>query len=331
MRNNMKEKMRILIAYDGSDHAGDAIMDLELAGIPNEVEATVLTVSDTWGLPDAMDRVSASSGRFVPSSTRRIQSHLSHLKDQARTLAEIGAGRVSELFPDWNVKAEENLGKPAWEIIEKADEWKADLIVVGSQGRSALGRALLGSVSQKVLHESRCSVRIARKRGENSTGSTRVLVAVDGSAFAEAAVKTVAARSWPKDAEIRIIAVNDPFIHPAGGYVGWDTAEDQPEDTEESRDWLEEMIETPKRVLRDAGIANVSHAIRWGDAGNMILHEAEDWKADSIFLGARGIGRFRRFLLGSVSSTVAARAICSVEVIRLKEATKHASKNNERN
>ena len=48
----------------------------------------------------------------------------------------------------------------------------------------------------------------------------------------------------------------------------------------------------------------------------MILNEADEWKADSIFLGARGLGRFKRFLLGSVSSTVAAKAVCSVEIIR---------------
>lgn len=48
----------------------------------------------------------------------------------------------------------------------------------------------------------------------------------------------------------------------------------------------------------------------------MILHEMFDWKAEAIYVGARGLGRIERFLLGSVSSTVAARASCSVEVIK---------------
>ena len=48
----------------------------------------------------------------------------------------------------------------------------------------------------------------------------------------------------------------------------------------------------------------------------MILHEAGEWNADTIFVGARGIGRLKRFLLGSVSSAVAAHADCSVEVVR---------------
>ena len=48
----------------------------------------------------------------------------------------------------------------------------------------------------------------------------------------------------------------------------------------------------------------------------MILNEANEWNAKSIFMGARGLSRLQRFLLGSVSSSVAARAHCSVEVVR---------------
>ena len=48
----------------------------------------------------------------------------------------------------------------------------------------------------------------------------------------------------------------------------------------------------------------------------LLLSEAESWDADSIFVGARGLGGFRRCLLGSVSSAVAARAYCSVEIVR---------------
>jgi nucleotide-binding universal stress UspA family protein len=50
----------------------------------------------------------------------------------------------------------------------------------------------------------------------------------------------------------------------------------------------------------------------------VLLNEAEAWHADCVFLGAKGISRIERFLLGSVSSSVAARAHCSVEVIRFE-------------
>ena len=52
----------------------------------------------------------------------------------------------------------------------------------------------------------------------------------------------------------------------------------------------------------------------------LLIAEAESWGADCIFVGARGgMGRIDRFLLGSVSSAVAARAHCSVEVARKPE------------
>jgi nucleotide-binding universal stress UspA family protein len=58
------------------------------------------------------------------------------------------------------VKATVALGTPAVEIIRHAAHWKADLIVVGSHGRGTMGRLLIGSVAQKVLHEAGCPVMV---------------------------------------------------------------------------------------------------------------------------------------------------------------------------
>jgi nucleotide-binding universal stress UspA family protein len=99
------------------------------------------------------------------------------------------------------------------------------------------------------------------------------------------------------------------------GYLPWNMILEEPEDTEKSREWIAGIIGKPEQILKSKGL-NVSHVIRWGDAANMILEEAGDWQADAIFIGARGLGGVKRFLLGSVSSAVAARAHCSVEVIR---------------
>ena len=50
----------------------------------------------------------------------------------------------------------------------------------------------------------------------------------------------------------------------------------------------------------------------------LLLSEAESHDADCIFVGARGLSRFERLLLGSVSTAVVTRAHCSVEVVRAK-------------
>jgi len=174
-------------------------------------------------------------------------------------------------------------------------------------------------VSQKVLNEADCSVRIARKpagaKAAAAEAPPRVLVAVDGSPHAETAVRAVAARAWPRGSEIHLLAVNDPFNRAAASISQGSSSEPPSQGAEEPEAWLNQAIETARQIL-GAAEPTVSHAIRWGDARHVILEEAKDWQADSIFVGARGLGRFKRLLLGSVSSAVAARAPCSVEVVR---------------
>ena len=317
----MSQKMKLLIAYDGSECADAALDDLRRAGLPRDTEAVVLTVADVWGppaLPAAYDRITSDMDREIRARAQELRQHMAQAVEEARLLAVNASQRIQSMFPVWAVSAEACAGTPGWELIKKADELQPDLLVVGSHGRTALGRALLGSVSQKVLNEAHCSVRIARGRADADSSVVRILVAVDGSPDAGAALQAVATRHWPAGTEIHLIAADDPFTHPAGGYALWDHATQQPESNEETREWISKVIEGPTQLLRAAGL-NVSHAIRWGDARHVILEEAAEWKADSIFAGARGLGRFQRFLLGSVSTAVAARAHCSVEIVRTEE------------
>ncbi len=307
--------MKILIGYDGSEHSDFAIDDLQRAGLPVEAEAVVLTVGEAWELPLVVDRDVSEAARFKHPNAAVIERHLSEVSKRARAVSEPAVERVKELFPAWQVSSEAVCGRHHVELIKKADEMMPDLLVVGSQGRSAIARVLLGSVSHKVLHEAQCSVRIARKNGYGENANNRVLIAVDGSENSEYVIKTVAERSWAPDTEIRLIAVNDPFARPRTVYISWNLAQNKPEDNEETHEWLGKVIDAPTAALAAAG-HQASHNIRWGDAASMILEEAAEWKPDTIFLGARGLGRVKRFLLGSVSSTVAAKAACSVEITR---------------
>src|SRR5688572_403085 len=67
--------------------------------------------------------------------------------------------------------------------------------------------------------------------------------------------------------------------------------------------------------LRRPGLSAVPSA-REGDPKQVLLREAERFDTDCIFVGAKGHSRVERFLIGSVSSAVVARARCSVEVVR---------------
>jgi nucleotide-binding universal stress UspA family protein len=67
--------------------------------------------------------------------------------------------------------------------------------------------------------------------------------------------------------------------------------------------------------LKDVGLT-VSPIVAEGDPKEALVQEARAWNADSIFIGACGLGRVERLLLGSVSSATVAHAPCTVEVVR---------------
>jgi nucleotide-binding universal stress UspA family protein len=85
----------------------------------------------------------------------------------------------------------------------------------------------------------------------------------------------------------------------------------------DARDWLRQAQHEAAEELRRTGLA-VTTLLKDGDPKHVLLEEAEQWHADCIFVGAKGLSRVQRFLLGSVSAGVAARAHCSVEVVRFE-------------
>lgn len=142
------------------------------------------------------------------------------------------------------------------------------------------------------------------------------MIGTDGSPGADAAVKAVAARNWPAGTEARVIAALDAMMyadetdarHPV---VKWLDAND-----EADRQWAQSRLEESAERLRAVGIT-ATVMIQSGNPKSLLVAEAEDWQADAIFVGARGIRGLERFLLGSTSAAVAGRASCSVEVVRV--------------
>ena len=78
---------------------------------------------------------------------------------------------------------------------------------------------------------------------------------------------------------------------------------------------MSKTVDAMAAPLHTRGLT-VSSVIKEGDPKHVLLDEAEQWEADCIFVGARGLSRVARFWLGSVSAAVAARAYCAVEVVR---------------
>jgi nucleotide-binding universal stress UspA family protein len=313
-------KMKVLIAYDGSDCAEAALDDLRKAGLPRKgVEALVLSVAEVWlppPPPSSLEIIEAAREATSPAQLQKAYAKGSAAVEAARVLADRAKERLQKNFPEWIVSAEATSGSPAWEVIMRADKWKPELVVVGSHGRNALGRFVLGSVSQKVVTEARSSVRVARGRVEVDESPVRILVGVDGSPDAVQAVRAVAARVWSENSEARVVVVDDPLVPTLIGHLVPPVRKWVDEINETDRAWVQKVADAAASELREAGL-KVESIIKEGDPKRVLVADAEEWGADCIFVGSTGFSnRLERFMLGSVSAAVTARAHCSVEVVR---------------
>jgi nucleotide-binding universal stress UspA family protein len=315
----MGERMEILIGYDGSECAKAALQDLTRAGLPAEADVLVMSVADVF-LPPPIKKEDAFP-QNVPAVVRRAHEHATRAVEKAHDLAQTAKTQLAKLFPRWEIRAEACGDSPAWALIKRAWQWKPNLIVVGSHGHSALGgRLILGSVSLRVLYEAGTSVRVARGQTKVDQLPARIIVGIDGSSNSQAALNVVADRSWPKGSEARLVAALDTVLclSPAAEEstdMKWFEVSDE-NDLISLRDTLEALADK----LRNVGLT-VSVELKKGDPKQILIEEAETWQADSIFVGAKGMRGIDRLLLGSVSAAVAARAHCSVEVVRPKQAT----------
>jgi nucleotide-binding universal stress UspA family protein len=203
----------------------------------------------------------------------------------------------------------------AWAITRTAREFNAELIVVGSHGRSMLERLFLGSVAQKVAVEAHCSVRICKTPPSDANRPLTILVALDGSKDSEAAVRGILQRHWPLGTSFKLITVMDDRLESAvawpGGYADqWVLEHDR--NVQES---VCRMVEKRAAELYGAGLKVDTH-IYHGEPKQALLNAARDLAADCIFIGANGLHHEGRPSLGAVASAIATRAHCTVEIVR---------------
>lgn len=147
--------MKVMIATDGSDYSSAAIAEC-CRNIIRPADTDVLVVSvyeNSYPIMAEPFAVSAEYYQHVENAVRELCEQ--HLAD-AETM-------IRDKFPDLKLATEVLTGPPDQQIVERAKEWGADLIVVGSHGRGFWGR-LLGSVSNGVVHHAPCSVLVVRNR-----------------------------------------------------------------------------------------------------------------------------------------------------------------------
>jgi nucleotide-binding universal stress UspA family protein len=144
----------------------------------------------------------------------------------------------------------------------------------------------------------------------------KILLAVDGSAGSEAAVRQVLARPWPPGSEVKILSVVEllTMVTPENFWV-----------PESYYLRLEQSLQAQARAAVERAEAQfqaanspleVTTEILNGVAKDTIVEEAERWGADWIVLGSHGYRGLKKLWHGTVSHAVLAHAPCSVEIVR---------------
>lgn len=148
--------MRVLVAVDGSEFSEAVINEVASRVWPVHSEIRVITAYELP--PAATPETWALSSDYFEKLDRAAREQAEATKDEAVIKL---AGSV-----DPSIKITGNIlpGPPRSAILEEAERWQANLIVVGSHGYGSWQRFLLGSVSQAIVSHAKCSVEVVRRR-----------------------------------------------------------------------------------------------------------------------------------------------------------------------
>jgi nucleotide-binding universal stress UspA family protein len=289
--------MRVLVAIDGSKASEIVLQEASKRPWLPGTHFCLITVVDPFFFthaPALFEDTKEAADEFLGEAGKKLEA----------------AG--------WQTEVNVILGNPRRVISKYAEDWHADLVLVGSHGLNILERMALGSTVRAVLRHTKCSVevvRVPKKEAVAGDHKKRILVATDGSEFSTAAVKAVANLPWPKGTEMRIISVPE-FTLWLGEYPYFQRAQVE-ELNKSALDAAKAAVAVGKEILSKAGLTVTADVPVDRDApAKTILEKSKEWRADLIVVGSHGRRGFDRWALGSVSESLAMNAHCSVEVVR---------------
>jgi nucleotide-binding universal stress UspA family protein len=149
--------MKVIIATDGSVHSNAAVKEVAIRLFPSGTEVRIVSAFQSTGL---FVSVQAPMGGLAGAYDEADALAQKLAEDAVKVAYEI----IKEKNPALSISTKVMNDSPKHGILNEADRFGADLIVVGSHGQSGLSRFLLGSVSHAVALHANCSVEIVRKR-----------------------------------------------------------------------------------------------------------------------------------------------------------------------
>jgi nucleotide-binding universal stress UspA family protein len=303
------EIKRILCPIDFSEFSGHALdYAVALAGW-YEAEVTALYVSTEWqavGLMPSFGEDALPPIRLTPADREALLQHTKTFVDRH---AKSGVRVEVALRESPNVHQE---------ILAQAEALPADLIVLGTHGRSGFEHLLLGSIAEKILRKATCPVLVVPRRVESGSPEQvvhvrQILCPVDFSTGSLEAVTFALSLAEEADAHVTLLHVQEmpPELasHPAFGEIDVDSirAEARAAALRRLRGLVPESVKT---------FCTVDTEVSDGRASRAILRLAAERKSDLIVMGVQGRGAVDRALFGSNTHEVIRAATCPVLTIR---------------
>ncbi len=306
----MPEIRTILCPVDFSDHSRRAFDQAVAIGRRHKSSLTVLYVVAT-----------ASRATNAPG-TAGFDSTIFTPADHERLLAELKTFIDAEAVSDVALQLLIRKGDVAAEILKQGIDMKAELLVLGTHGRSGFERFLLGSVTEKVVRRACCPVLTVPRHQPDAVPSSppyyeRILCPIDFSDCSMMALRYAVLLADENDAQLTLLHVtSDEIVRPGlfGSII--------PDERETLADFRGRQTREALELLEDA-LSNVpthcivERVVAHGRPTREILRVAAERRTDLLVLGVYGRSAVDLAFFGSTTNAVVREAMCPVLTVRL--------------
>jgi nucleotide-binding universal stress UspA family protein len=272
--------MKLLLAVDGSDHSYEAVRALRYLSRADELHIVHVLDVPTPAYPSMIPEVAQE---FYETAERTMREEGTRLLERIVSLLPMEVGPVTKHLV---------VGSPADQIIALAEQYKVDLVLLGTRGFGPIKERLLGSVAHRVLTFAPSAKLILRGPLK---ALDKVLLPLQGQPDAEHAVKFLERRPFRNPPTITLFTVL-PHTRPP-----WpvDDAIAKQMESQTLRDAEDFLKETATKLTPLGHETRVVASL--GSPVEGILKEARAWQPDLILMGSRGRKGVSRLVLGSVS------------------------------
>ena len=291
-------RLKILFATDGSQ--GSARAEAYACALAQSWGAS-LTVMSVLEFPPGMNPDYAVNRLYLDELMQEATTRLVDVKVRAGGLGLSAQSRIAT-------------GIPSEEVLAVARAEEADLVVVGTRGKTGLEHVLLGSTAERIIRMAPCPVLTVpgakQRAGEHPKATlTRMLVPVDFSDCSRDALEYGALIAQRSNVSMKLLHVLEPVSY------GLDFTLPQMTQRESSKTAITKRLSDLVSALTSVGFAS-DFLISGGLPADSILDAARAQSVDVIVMGTHGRRGLSHVLFGSVAESVLRRSLCPVLTVR---------------